>query len=355
MTGSTNQPRLLVMPALAPALAILAFTGCGGPEPTVVGHVSGLLVHAAPVAKDAVLCVTIVRAGEDGERTFFTTVAGGRSRRLFATPPAHGWPQVPAAMAGVLSHDGTRMLFQWPGPRSELRLLDLKGCKYLWKTAGIVSVFSAGSAFSRGDARFVAVRYAPERRTGSGTRPELWLWDAKTGRPLRRIARTVDPDDGFESYGFSRVTGKIAFIETREDASADWWEADADGSSPRKQCRIKSGSWDVPAPSGALIASGDGARLELVDRQGCRVRMLHRAADGDEVTGILWSPDSKRVALAVRNQAKENSVVIVDATSTKVIGRWNGILLLGWYGDSRRVACARLETDGAAVVQAGWQ
>lgn len=171
-----------------------------------------------------------------------------------------------------------------------------------------------------------------------------WLWNSKTGEPIRRISRH---GDRLTNLTWSPDGKQLASIS--ENGEVHVWTGNRD--------KLLARRWDDvrdAANAHRLIAwSGDSTRLASVGRKGlvriwdtttyCALTGVRKSSDYSgrgKVTCLSWSPERSRLA----SGTSSGEVCLWEGNTGEVITvafqRGNGVELLAWSPDGKILASA---------------
>jgi WD40 repeat protein len=183
-----------------------------------------------------------------------------------------------------------------------------------------------------------AVAWSPENRlvATAGDDALVRLWDAATGRLILKFEGHTDPVYG---VSFSPDGKRLATAST--DGTARIWNV-ANGARVSKfskhQEQVYAVAW---SPDSQLVATGGSDRmLRIWDADTAAERLSVQATshpDKGSISGVAWSPDGSRVALALT--LPEKAVLVLDAstgrTLRKLLGHTHAVSAVAWSRDSR--------------------
>ena len=180
------------------------------------------------------------------------------------------------------------------------------------------------------------------RKAGDPVRfePSVCLWDAATGKLLRRFQGV---QNSFERVVFS-PDGKVLAITSEEPAVLlrDATTGKTLGRLPGHHLPVRHVAF---SHDGTMLAGADAlGRVLLWDVR--RRKELHPIERQEGfLCGVCYSPDGKILAAA-----GDNAIRLFEAATGKLLGRLEGhrgrVLALAWSADGKRLASGGDEADG---------
>src|SRR5262249_34387963 len=146
--------------------------------------------------------------------------------------------------------------------------------------------------------------------------PIVRLWDAATGRLIRNFK---GHSEGVFALSFSPDGKRLATAAI--DSTARIWDV-ATGASISTFAKHKEHVFAVDwSPDGQLVATGGSDRMLRIWDAGTGNERLSVQATSDpgigSISGVAWSPDGLRVALALTKP--ENAVLVLDASTGRTL------------------------------------
>jgi WD40 repeat protein len=268
---------------------------------------------------------TLASGGYDGALGLWD-VPRGKALRSLGT--AHYVPVHPNAIPTVLT---TSVAFSPDGRELASGGLDAVVRVWALKTGDLVRELPGRNA-----------AFSADRKTLITADDEVRVWDAASGKLLRKLRREDNPRLS-TTLGFSPDGRALAAVEfSPKDGSSTVVVYDLDTGKARRRLEARDNCFQALAFSadGRTLAAGGDPLLVWDLSTGRLVRKI--ADSGEDICSLAFSPDGKVVA----SGHQDESIRLWDVRTGKELGRLRGHR--GWVGS------LAFSPDGRLLASGGW-
>jgi Tol biopolymer transport system component len=283
---------------------------------------------------------------------------------LFATK---SYPNTPFFIRDSITPDGKNLLFSYNRKSAPMGILSLADGRVMWKSKYWANTQDAWQPLSSDGSMFLALRSDTPKR-------ELWLFDTRSGKPVRRVSKPISGNESLERYGFVSGTDRILYIHWSNAAGTSLWSLDTLGKTPKLLTRLQSGIVHI-SPDGKMLAFDQEpvtkpknkqitpGFIGLLNNNGHSLRQLRTLVKDEDALFPRWSPDSRYLAVPIlphkrkipfmKKSDTSYQVEVYDVTTSSLAGlvrvRKQDVYVLDWYPDSKSLACIS-ENDKEYIV-----